>query len=176
MPAMWRHPSERYLVDAGGRDYDLGRGWPETFQRRAEPGQKSGNLRDARASLLARRDVAHVARRQCGRPHTHETSSEAQVHAADAAGARMVNDPLPLVRALAKLSNANGTRPAYLVNPGLAAAAALWPRTLMTSCDRCSSRLPAGAHGLQRLTRQALQSVAPGMSLQRSIGRRRRDL
>jgi heat shock protein HtpX len=89
-------------------------------------------------------------------------SSPECVHAADAAGAQMLSDPLPLARALAKLTAANSARPAYEVNPGLAHQFVVAPyseeplRTLFSTPPSSSARL-------QRLTRQALQScVNPG--------------
>jgi heat shock protein HtpX len=89
-------------------------------------------------------------------------SSAERIHAADAAGALMVGDPLPLARALAKLTAANSTRPAHEVNPGLAHLFVVTPY-IEESLQLLFSTPPSSSARLQRLTRQALQPVVnPG--------------
>jgi heat shock protein HtpX len=89
-------------------------------------------------------------------------SSAEGVHAADAAGAQMLSDPLPLARALAKLTAANSSRPAREVNPGLAHQFVVAPY-IEESLQPLFSTPPSSSARLQRLTRQALlPAVNPG--------------
>jgi len=92
----------------------------------------------------------------------HAASSAESVHAADAAGAQMLSDPLPLARALAKLAAGNSIRPSYEVNPGLAHQFVVAPY-IEESLRPLFSTPPSSSARLQRLTRQALQpAVNPG--------------
>jgi len=86
-------------------------------------------------------------------------SSAERVHAADAAGAQMLDDPLPLARALAKLTAANSTRPQLQVNPGLANQFVVAPY-IEETLRPLFSMPPSSSARLQRLTRRALQPCA----------------
>jgi heat shock protein HtpX len=88
----------------------------------------------------------------------HAAGSAESVHAADAAGAQMLSDPLPLARALAKLTAANSTRPARDVNPGLAHQFVVAPY-IEEPLRPLFSTPPSSSARLQRLTLQALQPV-----------------
>ena len=132
--------------------------WPHQFQRAAEAGEQTSNQWARRPAAWVgaawRMSLALVAAGV-----VRAASSAERVHAADAAGAQMLSDPLPLARALAKLSAANSTRPAREVNPGLAQQFVVAPY-IEESLRPLFSTPPSSSARLQRLTRQALQPVA----------------
>ena len=137
--------------------------WPVRSQRAGQSDGQGGTVAVRRSASMQRVGTGwRLALASIAAGVVHAASSAESVHAADAAGAQMLSDPLPLARALAKLTAANSTRPACEVNPGLAHQFVVAPY-IEESLRPLFSTSPSSSARLQRLARQALQpAVNPG--------------
>jgi len=147
-------------------------GWPDRFRPPAESGEEDG-LQWAR-KIAARVGAAmRIVLASSAAGVVRVACSAERIYAADAAGAQLLGDPLPLARALAKLAAGNSARPACDVNPGLVHQFIVAPfveeplQTLLCTHPPLAARL-------QRLTEQALEPSEFGAS--ELAGRRKAEV
>jgi heat shock protein HtpX len=139
------------------------RGRARTTVEAADPDSGRGGSRSAPRGSRGWRTVLILLSARLVRA----AGSVEQVHAADAEGARVLDDPFPIARALERLAAANSARPVRTANSGLAHEFIIAPYVEEPLC-RLFRAHPPLAERVERLNEQALE---PTMSLELNADR-----